>query len=658
MKLIDIINENDQDINEVKPSTSFLKTFSKSASAFDDSINKVLRFDKNNRIYSGKVKNGKVPINDADELRIALAAGDVTSQQLGKLYSGLLKNPSTDPDTIKFLVTDLIDDPTFIKKYAQYSDDKILRAELKKSQFSDQSIKEIMKQKSSGKFGQKRGGGKTSTSGGNTSTSGGTGTNPGTIRGGWQKFKELLNGIKSGWTWKKVLAWGAGISLSGAALWYLLTNHGDGVVPTDMPDNPPSDWAPCVQNLLDSGVGSVVTSNSGQISVLAKGDEYPQGVKIFSNGRIYDVATRRMGRWSCKQGQVQQTNENKTDIIDRIKLLTNYDSSKTLNENIISLLEQNESELANDVETMIDLLDFPVTKNNLDSAYALLKKYVDSGKSKEFLSLYQKSGFGSGDMKKSLDYVKAFNAETVQSKEKLENLLNRAMSGAVGSSQSTGSLSNLDIEWDGDQTPTTPVPTTGRMTYFSCEDWDITTKPHIIGCTSSRIREVQSCLGLNPDGKFGPKTEKALKDIESDVSKGITLEIYNKVMRACGRPEIGVSQPSTPETTTQEPTTQDTTGQEPTGQETVTSVEPVEYGETPYTAPQETGEQFYNRLLEGGLLVGSTDNRRIKYKGVALTKNDFDKLTEYLATFGFYPMKVKEKGDEKYKYVWKLSRNQ
>lgn len=463
------------------------------------------------------------------------------------------------------------------------------------------------------------------------------------VPGGWERVKDVLGKIKLGWNWTRLLKWGLGIGISGGILWYIISEYGEGVKPEGMPDIQPSDWAPCVQNLLDSGKGTINTNSRGLVSVKVIDEQYPQGVLIYSNGRIADIATRRMGRWTCKGGQVQPTNENK----NKLSMV-----------NIV--LEQDESQLANDVETMIDLLDFPVTKSNLDSAYVLLKKYVDAGKSKEFLSLYQKSGFGSGDMKKSLDYVKAFNAETVQSKEKLENLLNRAMSGGGGSSSgSSGSLNDLDIDWDREQTTTpTPTPTTGGMTYFSCEDWDITTKPHIIGCTSSRIREVQSCLGLNPDGKFGPKTEKALKDIESDVSKGITLEIYNKVMRACGRPEIGVSQPSTPESTTQEPTTQDTTGQEPTGQETVTSVEPVEYGETPYTAPQETGEQFYNRLLEGGLLVGSTDNRRIKYKGVALTKNDFDKLTEYLATFGFYPMKVKEKGDEKYKYVWKLSQNQ
>lgn len=659
MKLINIILENELNLDENQALKSFMTKALKNISTNDiaglRAVNPGLADDLL-RIASSRSITG---IKNADELVNILKSNKLSPQAMGDLMTGALKISGVSDDFIRVVTPKWVDDPRFIKAWTTDPTKKLTKNNLIKKGYSPQAADEIINySKRSNKFQNAlKNPGATGGKGGKGGKGGSTTTNPSNIKGGWEKFKELLNGIRSGWTWKKVLAWGAVIGLGGYALWDLLTNHGNGVVPTDMPDNPPSDWAPCVQNLLDSGKGTVNTNSQGLVSVKVIDERYPQGVLIYSNGRIADIATRRMGRWTCKQGQVQPTNESKKEILDRIKLLTNYNSSKTLNENINSLFEQDEAQLANDVETMIDLLDFPVTKGNLDSAYSLLKKYVDSGKSNEFLSLYQKSGFGGGDMKKSLDYVKAFNADTVQSKEKLENLLNQAMSGGGGSSSgSTGSLDDLEIIWDGDQGQT-PTPTPG-MSYFSCEDWDIRTKPHIIGCTSERIREVQSCLGLNPDGKFGPATEKALKNIESDVSKGITAEIYNKIMIACGRPPLDGTQGQV--TTTEPapdaeevPTTQDTTGQQP-----VTGVTPIEYGETPYTAPQETGEQFYNRLLQAGLLVGSTDNRRIKYKGVALTKDDFDKLTQYLATFGFYPMKVKEKGDEKFKYVWKLSQNQ
>jgi hypothetical protein len=52
------------------------------------------------------------------------------------------------------------------------------------------------------------------------------------------------------------------------------------------------------------------------------------------------------------------------------------------------------------------------------------------------------------------------------------------------------------------------------------------------GCFSEKIREVQTCLGLVPDGKYGPKTQSALDGVgfgggfkDSDVSKICNVEL-------------------------------------------------------------------------------------------------------------------------------------
>lgn len=79
--------------------------------------------------------------------------------------------------------------------------------------------------------------------------------------------------------------------------------------------------------------------------------------------------------------------------------------------------------------------------------------------------------------------------------------------------------------------------TGGGTSYSSCTDF-----PYKKGCKSSLVSEVQDCLGLTPDGKFGPKTEKAL--IDKGYSTEISQETYDKIKENCG------SSSSTSSTTT------------------------------------------------------------------------------------------------------------
>lgn len=61
--------------------------------------------------------------------------------------------------------------------------------------------------------------------------------------------------------------------------------------------------------------------------------------------------------------------------------------------------------------------------------------------------------------------------------------------------------------------------------------------PCQFGTKNPKIREIQTCLGFPlkwQTGNFGPITRKGLKDLQYDLSKGITDEIYNTIKQNCG----------------------------------------------------------------------------------------------------------------------------
>ena len=76
-----------------------------------------------------------------------------------------------------------------------------------------------------------------------------------------------------------------------------------------------------------------------------------------------------------------------------------------------------------------------------------------------------------------------------------------------------------------------------KKTYKDCSKVNLDTTPLTYGCVDQRIAKIQGCLGITADGKFGPNTRKALTDNAYDMSKGITKEIFNKVIAACTKGE-------------------------------------------------------------------------------------------------------------------------
>lgn len=103
----------------------------------------------------------------------------------------------------------------------------------------------------------------------------------------------------------------------------------------------------------------------------------------------------------------------------------------------------------------------------------------------------------------------------------------------------------------------TPIPVDPNPTpslYTNCYEF-----PYRKGCDSPIISEVQKCLGIAVDGKFGPQMEKALS--LNNYGTEITEDVYNKIKAKCGSTTT-----ITPPTPT--PLTQDQTyGIEPTPQE-------------------------------------------------------------------------------------------
>lgn len=389
----------------------------------------------------------------------------------------------------------------------------------------------------------------------------------------WNRFgKEtkpiIENGVKKFTVSKKLLQW-ALLAGGGYLLYSLLTDSdGSDVVVQDengqvVDPNLTNGLADCLRKLIENKTGEIAQTSSGDPVVFVAKTGNPEydnagGLKFYLNGRVFTDDNSKRGSWKCKAGQIQTVNES------------------------FFLNEQSDAELANDVEIMIDLLDFPVSGSDLQQANALLTKYANGSRGKDFLELYQNSGLGSGSLSKSLDYIATFKAASVQSKQNMYKLIKQIESGKTGGGDvptggGNADLSGIDITWDGskevtptpvdpdkDPTPTPPKP----QNYVDCNDL-----PFKFGCRNAKIKEVQKCLGLESKfqtGNFGPLTLSKLRNqYGTDV---IDTTTYDTIMKNCKK----VAQTGT---TVNTGTTVVTTG--------TTITPPKPSGETP---PKPSGE--------------------------------------------------------------------
>jgi hypothetical protein len=628
---------------------------------------------KNNPILLKDIKTGGIAeLRTADEIFAALKDGKLVGKELGRVEKGLLKSTSTSPGLRKSISIDFSKDKNVLGELSKNNRNTTaeIKEYLKGKGYPPESINEIVAQmKANGAIDAK---GLLSKNAANVAKGGKT------SKSLLSRTKELLSNIKiKKMPWKKLLVWGAGLGIGAYALWYFVKETSD-VIPDGMPNTPPNpkdDWGPCLSDLVNKKQGKIVTNTSGAIVVLMSPTEkYPKGVTFYSNNRAVNNQTNDKGTWSCVGGKVQQ-NENisKTQMNESIGQIV----KRVLNERFL-MEQQVDSQLANDVEDMIDYLDFPVYGNDYVNVYNLLKKYANNGKYKQFAEYYYKTGYQKSSLRSDINSITTIDAAPTMMKDKIEELLNQIESGKVVSSTSTpvqtnpnqqqqkqqqlpqkvnligeqSGESDLKFSWDKDKKPGGGDGNSGgggstgtKKTYYDCTNVNLETTPLTYGCKSPKIAEIQKCLGVGVDGKFGPNTRKALIDKSYDMSNGITKDIYTKVLAACN------------------PSTSQTAGSTEGGADVKYLRTPIkmDLGQVPQMPAKNTSgtsssqgmtdAQFYQSFVDSGLITRNLIGR-IVYKGQVLEPEEKSKLDNQMATMGYVPTR-EAATDEGERYVWK-----
>jgi hypothetical protein len=251
------------------------------------------------------------------------------------------------------------------------------------------------------------------------------------------------------------------------------------------------------------------------------------------------------------------------EALERIKLMMNYNSSKTLNENKKIIFEQ--SNTGNpDIDTIVDeLASFNTDEGKIVN---ILKKYDTQPKFTKFLSDYKsKSGKDLGvDMLRAFWSNKGSDGIWVGGRDPLElndleshlKKINMELTPQKNeSNQTTGYVfnrlgggnlggGNLGGGNSGGGNSTT------RRSYIACSG--TAEQPFKKLCyekdPNGPLHKVQACLGVTADGKFWNKTEQALVN-----KTGKNTFTINDVETICGASESNVR--TTPEVT-KEPTSE------------------------------------------------------------------------------------------------------
>ena len=247
------------------------------------------------------------------------------------------------------------------------------------------------------------------------------------------------------------------------------------------------------------------------------------------------------------------------------------------------------------------------------------------------------------------------------------------------SAKSSNDFSNISIVWDTEKksqdddtvTPAPePVTPPKKSMYKPCADF-----PFAFGCISERIAEIQRCLGILPlDSKFGPGTLKSIEEVIMDNTKdtvgvsgrgvvivnelrktGITKEMYQEILKHCKVENKPVIKTGNTQTTTTGTTKTDTT-KTITKEPDVKSTETTKDVKSTETTKGETPADLYARLVKDGSLRGRLRGERIVYKGPDLSKEEQEKLGQYMAAQGYRLSRSnfdKRFGD---KYVYKKNK--
>lgn len=551
MKLFDILWESETELSEQAALKRLFQGFTKNVRTLTHDGLKAVHpvFAKDlDLVFTAKRIDGVTKI---DDLVMGISKGTLSSRAYGDLITGLLKTKGVSDDYIKMIAKSWVEDPRFIKNYTS-GGDKLTKATLLKKGYSPTAADEILKAaKGSQKYQNAlKGGTKTASGGTKTAAGGAAGTSRGVLGKAWDStFGRLFSGGKSkpkvrvntsqtastlGKVWKtfvgarKILIVTSLVALGYAGyVVYQAIQDLLGVDPLpdlDDTDAPKSvkDWKKCIvdefEGKNDATAGADESGVYLQISVSEFAGKQTGGwIRFYSDYRV-TTQSGETGKWDCNQEAIKSINEQSDDSV---------------------------MEMDNDVEVMIDLLDFPVSTSDLQSAHALLKKYKNNGRGKSFLSLYQRSGLGGGDLRKTLNYVVTTKATSTRLKDEMLAMISSIEGSSVKDTEGTKSdkdnagggttnTSHLTVVWDDKSSGGGSV---GGTKYRPCDSFPLT-----VGCISDKIKDIQRCLNptanLKVDGYFGPLTLKAMQDksLFADNDKDdvkITEDIYNNIMSKC-----------------------------------------------------------------------------------------------------------------------------
>lgn len=677
-------------------------------------------------------KDGKTLKKAESGYEIAAAAkeGRLTARGLGKVYEGLLKSTQTPANVVDSIIASTEFGPAFNKRWQNYlSKPDVLTTKLRGEKYPEDVIQKMMK-KSKGENITKLGGdaAKVGTSAGEDITKAAREGNL-TINGNVQIIgdnvvyttgngnkitsaiaqdgskaiandAEVLKGgtiikdgkktpikpdnidgetiIKNGEKRKTTKPvpptvtsklnnkwkWALGLLGGGALAWWTIYQSKKERVP-ELND--------CVMGLVDAGIGEYGHTSGGDLVVNVKQTGDPAmdasgGATVYMNGRIVSKDGRKKGYWKCKAGASTSVDGAQQGAADAT--------------NPQPINEQASDNLNTDVNKMIDLLDFPVTSQDLKDARALLKKYYGTAQAKTFLDRYQKSGLGGGDLLKTLNWIYTSNPESVENKDALIRMYQEMRD--TKDVKRGGKLADyLDITWDGgkgddggggggDGDKPVPVPKPDQVQYHDCSSKDLEKGDTLeIGCIHPAIKKLQECklskgADLGPSGadsKFGPKLSGLLGGVQV-----IDKSLYDAQMATCNVDNVtGTTVSGT--TVTSGSTTGDTTAQTSRVADMVKTTDSVNKPEPEKTQEvidlTEKGHEIYRRLyanFKGGRVKPfiKGGGNRIIYKGDLLSQTDLDALNTYIKTLGYAFEKQKDKqydedDGQEIKYKWTKS---
>jgi hypothetical protein len=400
----------------------------------------------------------------------------------------------------------------------------------------------------------------------------------------------------------------------------------------------------CAGSLVDDEGTTIKTTTGGDpvLKVTKTGNpEYDSkgGLLFYNNGRVFMADQSKRGYWSCKGG--------KTVVAE----------NDLLNEQGAELTDQ---ELDTYVSDAIDDLDGYVAEYNLQSLLDILtalkgKTYKGKSALQEFLRYYKED--------EGVDFLADVNSVGVANlsvtaknmKPQIIAMVSGVAKGGGDGKSATGVDSIINIKWDGAKSGGGDGGNGGGgggskksgQKYYDCASVNLDTTALTYGCKDNRIAEVQKCLGITADGKFGPATRKALVDNAYDASKGITKEIYTKVLAGCKKGEV-------------KSVTGTTTGSTVADVNYLRNPIKLDLGPVPQM-PKGTGGKlasegmtdadYYQSLVDKGLIQRNAIGR-IVYKGKVLEQGDKAKLDNQMTKLGYTPARTAAT-DEGARYVWK-----